>query len=260
MEVIIERDAESASLLAARMISRQLREKPDSVLGLAVGNTPILLYAELVRMHRAGYLDFRKVTTFNLDEYVGIRPDHPASFLSYMRQHLFDHVNMPPESAHIPDGMTEFIPGFCEAYEQAIRRAGGIDVQLLGIGVDGHLGFNEPMSSLASRTRLKSLTPRSIRDLAPQFGGEGRVPRHILTMGLGTIMEARQCLLMAFGSTKASAVARAVEGPVTAAVPASILQMHPVAKVIVDEAAASLLKHSHYYRWVYDCKPDWQRY
>jgi glucosamine-6-phosphate deaminase len=260
MEVIIEKDAESAGRLAARMISRQLREKPDSVLGLTAGNTPTRLYAELVRMHRAGYLDFRRAATFNLDEYAGLRPDHPASFTSFMRHHLFDHINLPAENIHMPDGMAEDVPAACLAYEQALHKAGGIDLQILGIGTDGHLGFNEPMSSLASRTRIKALTPRSQHDLAPLFGGENRVPRHIISMGLGTIMEARQCVLMAFGATKASAIARAVEGPVTASVPASILQMHPVARIIVDEPAASLLKNSPYYRWVYECKPEWQRY
>lgn len=260
MEVIIQSDPQSASLVAARLISHTLREKPDAVLGLATGSTPIQLYNELLRMHRAGYLDFSEARTFNLDEYVGLPPAHPASYHSFMYEHLFNHINIKRENIHIPDGMAEDIPGHCASYEEKIRAAGGIDLQILGIGVEGHIGFNEPMSSLGSRTRLKTLTPRSRFDAAPYFGTEAKVPKHVITMGVGTIMEARNVVLLAFGSNKANAIGQTVEGPISSMMPASILQMHPVAKVIIDEAAASQLRNTSYYRWVYEQKPEWQQF
>jgi glucosamine-6-phosphate deaminase len=176
-----------------------------------------------------------------------------------MRENFFRHVNIALERIHIPDGMAKDVPAFCCSYEEAIRAAGGIDLQVLGIGGDGHIGFNEPSSSLASRTRIKTLTPQTRRDNARFFGGESAVPHHVITMGVGTIMDARQVLLLAFGKSKARAVAQAVEGPVTASVPASVLQMHPVAKALLDEPAASELARSDYYRWVYDNKPAWQK-
>ncbi len=260
MEVIIQTDAHSASVVAARLISHLLREKPHAVLGLAAGQTPIPLYNELVRKYREGHIDFSRVTTFNLDEFVGLAPDHPASYRSFMFKQFFDHVNVKPENIHIPDGRAADVPEYCHHYEALIRKAGGIDLQILGIGTEGHIGFNEPTSSLASRTRTKTLTPRTRRDFAGLFGGEHRVPRYILTMGLGTVMEARQCMLLAFGKAKANAIARAIEGPVTSMLPASILQMHPVAKVFLDHPAASLLQNTSYYQWVYDGKPEWQKF
>lgn len=260
MEVIIQPDAQSASVVAARLVSHLLREKPNAVIGFATGSTPILLYNELVRKFREGHIDFSRVTSFNLDEYVGLAPEHPASCHSFMHKHFFDHVNVPKDRIHIPDGLAQDIPLCCQQYEEAIRRVGGIDLQILGIGAEGHIGFNEPTSSLASRTRIKTLTPRTRRDNAYLFGGEDRVPRHVITMGLGTVMEARQCVLLAFSRAKAQAIARAVEGPVTASTPASVLQMHPVAKVFLDESAACQLQNTSYYRWVYDGKPEWQRF
>lgn len=260
MEVIIQSDAQSASVVAARLISHLLREKPNAVLGLAAGQTPIPLYNELVRKYREGHIDFSRVTTFNLDEFVGLPADHPASYHSFMFKHLFDHVNVKRENIHIPDGQVADVPDYCHRYEDLIRKAGGIDLQILGIGTEGHIGFNEPTSSLASRTRTKTLTPRTRRDFAGHFGGEDRVPRYILTMGLGTVMEARQCMLLAFGKSKANAISRAVEGPVTSMLPASILQMHPVVKVFLDHHAASLLQNTSYYQWVYDGKPEWQKF
>jgi glucosamine-6-phosphate deaminase len=200
------------------------------------------------------------VTTFNLDEYVGLPPEHPQSYHAFMREHLFQHINVAPERIHIPNGMAADVPGECARYEQSIRAAGGIDLQLLGIGSDGHIGFNEPTSSLASRTRIKTLTERTRQDNARFFDGDlTQVPMHCITMGVGTIMETRQVLLLAFGAKKEEAVAQAVEGPITAMNPASILQMHPVAKVIMDEAAAGALKKREYYRYVWDNKPTWQR-
>jgi glucosamine-6-phosphate deaminase len=256
MEIIIQPTAEAASTIAARLIARLLHDKPNAVLGLATGNTPRMLYKELARKN----LDWSQVRIFDLDEYVGLPPDHPASYHQFMWVNLFRHVNIQPANIHVPDGMTKDIPGFCARYEEAIRAAGGIDLQVLGIGTDGHIGFNEPTSSLASRTRIKTLTARTRRDNAKFFNGEANVPHHVITMGIGTIMESRQIMLLAFGEPKAQAVAQAVEGPIGAMCPASVLQLHPAVKVFLDEPSASRLTKADYYRWVYDNKPDWQRF
>jgi glucosamine-6-phosphate deaminase len=258
MEVIIQPDPAAVSKAAARIFEEQLERKPASVLGLATGSTPVGLYKELIRMHSANLVDFSRVTTFNLDEYVGLGPEHPQSYAAFMRANLFEHVNVPSESTHLPDGRAKDIAKHCLHYEAAIRRAGGIDLQLLGLGSDGHIGFNEPSSSLTSRTRLKTLTARTIADNARFFGSEADVPRHVITMGVGTIMEAHHCLVLAHGAAKADAVAAMVEGPLTADCPASILQMHQTCTLIIDEAAATRLKRADYYRWVYDNKPAWQ--
>ncbi|NTV81101.1 MAG: glucosamine-6-phosphate deaminase, partial [Candidatus Aminicenantes bacterium] len=248
------------SQTAARIIARTVREKPHAVLGLATGNTPLRLYRNLVRMHQEDGLDFSGVTCFNLDEYVGIPPAHPSSFHSYMWAHLFSAINVAKERINIPDGLTSDIPAACRKYEQAIRSAGGIDIQILGIGTNGHIGFNEPSSSLSSRTRIKTLTEETRLDVAAGFGGQESVPTHVLTMGLGTITDSRMCLLLAFGKKKARAIAQTVEGPVTAMVPGSVLQMHPRTILVLDKDAASELKMADYYAWVSDHKPDWQKY
>ncbi|HUJ09501.1 MAG TPA: glucosamine-6-phosphate deaminase [Verrucomicrobiae bacterium] len=255
MEIIIQPTAAVASGIAARLVARLLREKPSAVLGLATGNTPRMLYQELARRK----LEWSKVTTFDLDEYVGLPPEHPGSYYQFMRENLFRHVNVTPANIHVPDGMTKDIPGFCAHYEQAIRAAGGIDLQVLGIGSDGHIGFNEPTSSLSSRTRIKTLTAQTRRDNSKFFECEADVPHHVITMGIGTILEARQIVLLAFGEQKAQAIAQAVEGPISAMCPASVLQLHPDTKVFLDEAASRLLTKVDYYRWVYDNKPDWQK-
>jgi len=255
MEIIIQPTAVAATSVAARMIARLLREQPDAVLGLATGSTPLLLYRELIAMK----LDWRKVTTFNLDEYVGLAAAHPQSYHSFMWQNLFQHINIAKKNVHIPDGMAPDVPKFCAKYEKQIVAAGGIDLQVLGIGTDGHIGFNELTSSLASRTRIKTLTPQTRKDNAHFFGSEAQVPHHCITMGIGTIMEARQNLLLAFGRPKARAVAGAVEGPLTAMNPASALQLHPHATFCLDAAAASELTKTDYYQWVYDHKPAWQK-
>jgi glucosamine-6-phosphate deaminase len=252
MEIIIQPTPEAASRVAADLVAGVMREKSSAVLGLATGKTPLQLYQQLI----ARKLDWRQVRTFNLDEYVGLPPEHPQSFHSVMWANLFQHVNIDRANVHLPDGQASDIPAHCAAYEAAIRAAGGIDVQVLGIGTDGHIGFNEPMSSLASRTRIKTLTGQTRRDNATAFGGEARVPKHVITMGIGTIMDARQVVLLAFGEAKARAIAAAVEGPVAAITPASALQLHPVVKVCVDEPAARLLQRADYYRWVYDHKPS----
>ena len=256
MEIIIQPTAEAATSVAARLIARLLHEKPDAVLGLATGSTPLLLYRQLIALQ----LDWSRVRTFNLDEYVGISPQHPQSYHHFMWENLFRHVNIAVRNVNIPDGLTSDIPAFCSRYEESIRMAGGIDLQVLGIGTAGHIGFNEPTSSLASRTRIKTLTAQTRKDNARFFGSEEQVPHHCITMGIGTIMEARTNLLLAFGTAKARAIAGAVEGPVTSINPASILQMHPVTKVCLDPAAASQLKRTDYYRWIYDHKPGWQQF
>ena len=259
MEIIIQPDPESASRVAARVIVRLVREKPHAVLGLATGSTPLLLYRELIRLYQEKQVDFSRVTTFNLDEYIGLPIEHPQSYHSFMQENLFRHINVPPANVHIPDGLAADVPVFCAHYEAQIRAAGGIDLQVLGIGTDGHVGFNEPSSSLVSRTRIKTLTVQTRRDNARFFGSEDQVPHHVITMGVGTVMDARECLLLAFGPAKAQAIAEAVEGPITAMNPASMLQMHATAKVFLDESAAARLKRADYYRWVYENKPAWQR-
>lgn len=255
MEIIIQPTAEEATSIAARIIARLVREKPDAVLGLATGSTPVSLYRKLIAMK----LDWRTITTFNLDEYVGLGAAHPQSYHSFMWENLFRHVNIAERNVHIPDGNARDIPTSCANYEEQIRAAGGIDLQVLGIGTDGHIGFNEPTSSLGSRTRIKTLTQQTRKDNARFFDSESAVPHHVITMGIGTIMEARQNLLLAFGEGKARAIAEAVEGPITSLNPATALQMHPAAKVFLDAAAAGQLKRADYYRWVYDNKPEWQR-
>lgn len=259
MEIIIQPNPEAASVLAAKMIARFIRSKPDAVLGLATGSTPLALYRELIRMHEEEGLDFSAVRTFNLDEYVGLGPEHPASYHRFMRENLFSRVNIRPELTHIPDGLAVDVEGSCERYEAKIREVGGIDLQILGIGSDGHIGFNEPISSLASRTRIKTLTPRTRSDNARFFGPNEEVPHHVITMGIGTIMETRRVVLLGFGGNKADAIYASVEGPVAAQVPASVLQLHPKAHFFLDEASASKLSRIDYYRYVYENKPGWQR-
>jgi glucosamine-6-phosphate deaminase len=259
MELILQPTPEAASHLAARHIRNQIEGKPASVLGLATGSTPLLLYRELVRMHREEGLDFRRVTTFNLDEYIGLAPEHPRSYHAFMHEHFFQHVNIPATQIHIPDGLTPDVEGFCRDYEARIASVGGIDLQLLGIGSDGHIGFNEPGSSLASRTRIKTLTQRTLSDNARFFAEGETQPHHVITMGIGSILDSRRILLLAFGANKADAVAAAAEGPITASVPASALQFHAKTHLYLDEAAATRLQRADYYRWVYEQKPAWQR-
>ena len=232
---------------AAEIVAQLVRRKPRCVLGLATGSTPKGTYDELIRMHREEELDFSQVVTFNLDEYVGLGPDHPQSYRHFMQQSLFDHVNIHPGNTHIPDGMASDFETYCEHYERQIREVGGIDLQILGIGTDGHIAFNEPGSSLGSRTRLKTLARETIRDNARYFGGEDLVPRLAVTVGVGTILESRRCMLLAIGPSKAWAIRQTVEGPVTAQVTASALQLHREVIVLVDEEAAGQLQRRMYY-------------
>ena len=255
MEVIICRNYEEMSKAAAHEVAQLLNTKPNAVLGLATGSTPVGMYQELVRMHKQEGLDFSQVTTFNLDEYVGLSPTHDQSYHYFMNENLFKHINIPPQNIHIPSGTTRNHLAFCEWYERRIKECGGIDLQVLGIGSDGHIAFNEPGSSLGSRTRIKTLAKQTIDDNARSFFKHREdVPIYAITMGVGTILEATLIILLATGSVKADIVAAAVEGPVTASVTASVLQLHRDVIYILDEEAAAGLKRRDYYRWIQENK------
>jgi glucosamine-6-phosphate deaminase len=258
VEVIVVPTADDACLRAARIVARLLRTKPDTALALPTGSTPRAIYVELVRQHRDEGLSFARATAFSLDEYVGLRPDHPGSFRRALDEALYRHVDLAPERAHAPDGQAADLTAACAGYEAAIAAAGGLDLALLGLGTDGHIAFNEPTSSFGSRTRLKTLADETRAANQAAFGAEP-VPHHALTVGIATILSARRCLLVAFGAAKAGAVAKMVEGPLAALVPASALQLHPHATVIVDEAAAEGLALRSYYDAVAAAKPAWQR-
>lgn len=250
MRVIVESTPVNVAARAARIVANLVRRKPNCVLGLATGSTPLGMYAELARMHREEGLDFSRVVTFNLDEYVGLEPAHPQSYRHFMDEHFFRHINIDLRNTHVPDGRALDFDAHCQQYEKLIHDHGGIDLQVLGIGSDGHIAFNEPGSSLGSRTRLKTLTAETVRDNARFFGSEEAVPRLAITMGVGTILESRQCLLLACGRNKARAIRDTVEGPITAQVTASALQLHRDVICIVDEEAAALLARRDYYREV----------
>jgi glucosamine-6-phosphate deaminase len=256
MEIIIKETTDEMSREAAKVVARVLNAKPNAVLGMATGSTPLGLYKELVRMHREEGLDFQQVTTFNLDEYVGLQPKHPQSYHYFMHENFFKHVNIPKQNVYIPSGTTDNYAAFCAWYEQRIRDFGGIDLQILGIGSDGHIAFNEPTSSLGSRTRIKTLAKQTIEDNARFFDSPNQVPIYAITMGVGTILEARKLLLLANGKKKAAAIAAACEGPVTSMITASALQLHRDAVVIVDREAASELNMIEYYEWIQAKRPD----
>ena len=258
MEVVVLPDPDAVARLAADAVLQVLRSRPRPVLGLATGSTPLRTYAELRRRHAEEGLSFAAATAFLLDEYVGLPPDHPERYRAVVDRELTTPTDLRPDAVHAPDGNAVDVPAECARYDAAIRAAGGVDVQLLGIGGDGHLGFNEPGSSLASRTRIKTLTARTRTDNARFFARPDDVPHHVLTQGIGTILEARHLLLLATGAAKADAVAAAVEGPLSAGCPASALQLHPHATVVLDEAAAKGLARAAYYREVYAGKPAWQ--
>lgn len=258
MEVVILPGSRQIASLVSDAIQALLHRKPDAVLGLATGSSPLPVYDELALRHERGVLDFSRAHGFLLDEYVGLEPGHPESYREVIRRDFTGRVNIAPENVHGPDGSAKDLPAACQAYEAAIRDRGGVDLQLLGIGTDGHIGFNEPGSSLASRTRIKTLIEQTRRDNARFFTTIHEVPHHVLTQGLGTIMDARHVILIATGAQKAQAVRDLVEGPVAAMCAASVLQMHPHVTVLVDEAAASSLRLADYYRHTYDNKPAWQ--
>lgn len=260
MEVIIRDTAEMAEQLTARLMAEAIAAKPDIVLGLATGRTMEHVYALLAQRHEQEGLDFARVTTFNLDEYIGLPPEDPHSYRYYMNEHLFHRVNIDPASTHLPDGMAEDLDAACAHYEDLIAQVGGIDLQLLGIGRSGHIGFNEPLSAMRSRTRPKALTPTTIAQNAPLFPKPEMMPKRALTMGVGTVLDARRCLMLVVGEEKAQILARAVEGPVTSMISATAMQLHPKCTVICDENAASQLSQKDYYRWIFAHEPEWQAY
>lgn len=250
MRVIECETTDRAAELVAGVILRALAAKPDLVLGLATGSTPIGVYERWIAAARSGAADFSRVRTFNLDEYIGLSADHPQSYRQFMREHLFDAAGIAPEQSRFPPVDGEDLPAQCRAFEAAIREAGGIDIQLLGIGSNGHIGFNEPTSSLASRTRVKTLTPKTLADNARFYAAGEEQPTMATTMGTGTILEARRIVLQSFGHKKAHAIRAAVEGPVQAFWPASALQLHPDVTLYLDGESASMLTMRDYYRQV----------
>jgi len=259
MEIVILGDAAEIGHAAANAIESLVARKPDAVLGLATGSSPLSIYDELAARCAAGRISFAKARGFTLDEYVGLPPDHPERYRNVIDTVFVSRVDFAPGAVAGPDGLAADIPAACAAYEDAIRAAGGIDLQILGIGTDGHIGFNEPGSSLASRTRIKTLTRQTRMDNARFFGDDiDAVPTHCLTQGLGTIMDARHVVLVATGRSKAEAVHQLAEGGVSALWPASVLQHHPHATVFVDDAAAHRLQLADYYRETHRSKPDWQ--
>ncbi|GAB3265604.1 glucosamine-6-phosphate deaminase [Arthrobacter pigmenti] len=259
MEVVILPGSGAIGAAVADAVEALLRRKPDSVLGLATGSSPLPVYDELAWRHAGQGLELSSASAFTLDEYVGLPTGHPQSYREVIRREFTNRVDIDPSHVHSPDGGAEDIPAACAAYEEAIGNAGGVDLQLLGVGTDGHLAFNEPTSSLASRTRIKTLTEQTRKDNARFFDDPDDVPGHVITQGLGTIMEARHVVLIATGGQKAQAVHDLVEGPVSAICPASLLQFHPHATILIDEAAASGLKLAEYYRYTYEHKPRWQQ-
>ena len=259
MEILIQDSAAAAAKLTAQIVANRLRAKPDLVLGCATGRTMETVYDELARLHEQG-LEFSKCRTFNLDEYVGLAASDERSYHAYMRERLLERVDLKPENTFLPNGTAPDLEAEAQRYEAQIVLAGGIDLQLLGLGEAGHIGFNEPLSSLMSRTREKALTMTTREQNAAFFGSADRVPPRALTMGVGTILEAREILMVVTGAKKASILAKATEGPITAMISATALQLHPNCKVITDEAAASELQGQDYYRWVFENEPEWQVY
>jgi len=258
VEVVILPDGKAIAQLGADAVVRLLDREPEAVLGLATGSSPLGVYRKLIDRHRTGEVSFARARGFLLDEYVGLSGRHPQRYRSVIERELEGQVDFCYGAVQGPDGTAEDMPAACTAYEKAIVDAGGIDLQLLGIGTDGHVAFNEPGSSLASRTRVKTLTAHTREDNARFFESVEEVPRHVVTQGLGTISDARHLLLVATGEGKAGAVRQGVEGPVSAICPASVLQLHRHATVLLDGAAASQLTLAGYFRETYAAKPAWQ--
>ncbi|MCP4958810.1 MAG: glucosamine-6-phosphate deaminase [Actinomycetia bacterium] len=259
MEIVITPDPQAAAVVAADAIERLLLNNTEPVLGLATGSSPLPTYQELIARYRSGRITFANGRAFLLDEYVGLEVGHREAYRTFIQRELTDQVDLPANALFGPDGNTVELATAAERYEQLISDVGGIDLQLLGIGSDGHIGFNEPTSSLGSRTRLKTLTDATRTDNA-RFSDDdiSAVPRHVLTQGIGTILEADHLILLASGASKARPIAQAVVGPLMAMMPASALHLHPHATVIIDEAAAEELSHSDYYREAFANKPAWQ--
>ncbi|MCP3968480.1 MAG: glucosamine-6-phosphate deaminase [Lentisphaerae bacterium] len=260
MEVIIRPDAQAAVKLTAKIMADDLIKKPDMVFGLATGRTMEAVYAELANLHRNCGTDFSLAKSFNLDEYIGLPSEDKNSYRYYMNYHLFNNVNIDLRNTHLPNGIAEDLDAEGPRYEQAIVDAGGIDMQLLGIGCDGHIGFNEPLSSLASRTRQKALTPETYEQNSPLFDNPEDMPKRAFTMGVGTILDAKRIVMLVTGAEKADVLAKAVEGPVTSMISASALQLHSRVVVIVDEEAATKLEGKDYYNWIFQNEPEWEPY
>lgn len=250
MQVVILDSPEAVAEYGAQIFIRQLQKQPQSVLGLATGSTPVALYQKLIEANQKDEISFRDVTTYNLDEYLGLAGDHPQSYRHFMNQQLFDHIDIDKTRTYVPPGSASNPIQACDEYEQMIAASGGIDIQLLGIGRNGHIGFNEPSSGLLSRTRVKTLTQETIDDNARFFSEDEYQPHLSITMGIGTILDSQQVVLLATGSSKADAIYRAVEGPMSASCPASALQMHQNAVIVIDEAAAANLEHREFYKHI----------
>jgi glucosamine-6-phosphate deaminase len=255
MEVIIKSDEATCGVTVADVFDRAVRSGATT-LGLATGSSPLSVYRELIRRHRDEGLTFAAVQAFLLDEYVGLPPSHAQSYAHVIRTEFTDHLDIDPERVHGPDGVADDVFAAADRYDASIVEAGPVDVQLLGIGVNGHIGFNEPGSSLGSRTRVTTLTEQTRQDNARFFDSIDEVPRHVITQGLGTISSARHLVLIATGQHKAAAVTAAVEGPVSASCPASVLQLHPRVTVVVDEAAAVRLENADFYRYAWEYRPS----
>ncbi|BFM49225.1 glucosamine-6-phosphate deaminase [Marinomonas sp. THO17] len=247
MRIILCDKPEDVASYGARLMSQQIKNKPDSVLGLATGSTPIKMYQHVIEQVKKGDLSLAACRSFNLDEYIGLTPDHSQSYRYFMQQNFFNQVDIAVENTFVPDGFADDIEASCVDYESKIQQSGGIDWQLLGIGVNGHIGFNEPGSSLRSRTRVKTLSSQTIEDNARFFSADEFQPQLAITVGIETIMQARDIVLLATGSAKAAAVKATAEGPVSASCPASILQFHPNVKLIVDAEAGQDLEHKQFY-------------
>ncbi len=250
MKVVILNNAAEVAQYGATLFSKQINRKPNSVLGLATGSTPVAMYKQLIDFYKHNQVSFRNIKSFNLDEYLGVSGDHQQSYRHFMNEQLFNHVDINKANTFVPVGDAKNPIEACEVYEQNIKSSGGIDVQLLGIGRNGHIGFNEPSSSLGSRTRVKTLTQETIDDNARFFSADEFQPHLSITMGIGTILEAKQVVLLATGENKAQAIVDTVQGPITAQCPASALQLHPDAVIIIDEAAASLLENQEFFRHI----------
>jgi glucosamine-6-phosphate deaminase len=259
VEVVIMPTADDAARIVADVIVQLVDERPAAVLGLATGSSPLGTYGLLIADHQAGRVSFAASRAVLLDEYVGLPAGHPEAYRAVIRREFTDHVDLDPDRLHGPEVWADDLPAACARYERLLADLGGVDLQLLGIGSDGHVGFNEPGSSLRSRTRVKTLTKATRADNARFFASEDEVPRHVVTQGLGTITDSRHVVLLAIGERKAGPVAQAVEGPLAALCPASVIQLHPHATVVIDEAASSELRHADYYREAYAGKPSWQR-
>ncbi len=255
MEVMIYQSYEEISKASAKVVADVVNSKPNAVIGLATGSTPLGLYQELIRMHKEEGLDFSHVSTFNLDEYVGLTPNHPQSYHYFMHENLFKDINIEPQNVHVPSGTTSNYKAFCEWYEKRIAECGGIDIQVLGVGSDGHIAFNEPGSSLGSRTRIKTLSKETIDDNARFFDTRDQVPIYAITMGVGTVLEARKIILLANGANKAKSIANAIEKPVCCMCTASALQLHHDSTFFLDSEAAADLKMRDYYEWIQAKKP-----